>query len=242
MPKIGSKEVNMARDNVAGLLIQVINLERRPDRLARISGELKNSGLNFEILVAVDGQEEGYESEYISRGEIGCWKSHVKAMRRQIETGAEFSLILEDDANIGNRIDRQALTQMLELMRRNQLDILQIGFIDQFYVPSLRTGILEYIISLLKSRGNKDASGLRFVLGEFRAGTHAYIVNTRLADAISMTVINPPLIPWDGYLESLARGQLGRGDIRIARLDKSLVSQVSRESRNGKVDSDIASQ
>jgi hypothetical protein len=163
-------------------------------------------------------------------------------MRRQIETGAEFSLILEDDANIGNRIDRQALTQMLELMRRNQLDMLQIGFIDQFYVPSLRTGMLEYIISLLKSRGNKDASGLRFVLGEFRAGTHAYIVNTRLADAISMTVINPPLIPWDGYLESLARGQLGRGDIRIARLDKSLVSQVSRESRNGKVDSDIASQ
>jgi len=104
----------------------------------------------------------------------------------------------------------------------------------------LSTGPLEFLISLLKNRGTVDKSGVRFVLGEFRAGTHAYIVNSRLADAISRTVSEPPLIPWDGYLESLARGQIGRGDIRIARLVKSVVSQASREPHSLIVDSDIA--
>jgi hypothetical protein len=100
--------------------------------------------------------------------------------------------------------------------------------------------MLEFLIALLRNRGTKDSSGLRFVNGDFRAGAHAYIVNARLAEAISTNVPEPPLIPWDGYLESLARGQVGRGDIRIARLVKSVVSQASRVPESPKVDSDIA--
>jgi hypothetical protein len=128
------------------------------------------------------------------------------------------------------------------MMKRNKLDLLQIGYIEQFYTPSLRAGLLEFLLSLLSGRGTKDSSGLRFVLGDFRAGTHAYIVNSRLAKAISSTVIEPPLIPWDGFLESLARGQMGRQDIRIARLVKSVVSQTSRTSKNQEVDSDVGIQ
>jgi hypothetical protein len=125
-------------------------------------------------------------------------------------------------------------------MARNHLDILQIGFIEHFYSLSIRRGILEFIIDLLKGRGQKDVSGFRFVLGEFRAGAHAYIINGRLAEAISTTVKEPPLIPWDGYLETLA-GQIGRGEMRVARLVKSAVAQASRLSKNSKVDSNIAS-
>jgi GR25 family glycosyltransferase involved in LPS biosynthesis len=161
-------------------------------------------------------------------------------MRRLVEKNVEYSLILEDDATLSRSVNDEYLAGMVELMERNQLDMLQIGFIEEFYSASLRSGILEFFITLLKSRGTKDISGVRFVLGEFRAGTHAYIVNSRLADAISATVSNPPLIPWDGYLESLARGQIGRGDIRIARLAKSEVSQASRAPQSMKVDSDIA--
>lgn len=232
----------MIGTNVTKPLIQVINLARRPDRLTRIRGELQRSGLNFEILVAVDGQLEPFESEFLSKGEVGCWKSHCKSMRRLVEQGAEFSLILEDDASLEEIVDEKFLSQMTSMMKRNQLDMLQIGYIQQFYSPSLRAGLLEFFLSLLSGRGTKDSSGFRFVLGDFRAGTHAYIVNARLAEAISSTVIEPPLIPWDGFLESLARGQMGRGDIRIARLVKSLVSQISRTSKNQKVDSDVAIQ
>lgn len=178
--------------NSPGVFVQVINLARRPDRLAQVSAELNQAGLDFETQVAVDGQIYGYESDFVSRGEIGCWKSHLNAMRRLVEEKFDYSLILEDDATLSRSVNVEYLSGMVEVMKRNQLDMLQIGFIEEFYLPSLRSGILEFFISLLKNRGTKDSSGVRFVLGEFRAGTHAYIVNSRLADAISANVSDPP--------------------------------------------------
>jgi len=195
--------------------------------------------LSFEVQTAVDGKLDRLGSEYLSDGEVGCWKSHVNSMRRQVETKYPFSLILEDDAIISSTVDENFLTKMMDLMERNKIDMLQIGYIEHFYSASLRQGIFEFLIALLKGRGVKDSSGFRFVPGEFRAGTHAYLVGNRLAKAISETVSEPPLIPWDGYLESLARGQLGRGDINISRLVKSLVPQFSRAHEGMRLDSDV---
>jgi GR25 family glycosyltransferase involved in LPS biosynthesis len=236
------RNLDMTNLNNSGLLIQVINLATRPDRLALISAELHKAGLRFETQVAVDGQAIGFESKFLSKGEIGCFKSHVNSMRRQAATGAPFCLILEDDATLSPEVNEKFLSEMTRLMARNQIDILQIGFIEHFYslsIRSIRSGILEFLIDLLKRRGQKDVSGIRFVLGEFRAGAHAYIINSRLSEAISTRVHEPPLIPWDGYLASLA-GQIGRGEIRVARLVNSVVSQASRFSESSKVDSNIA--
>ena len=230
----------MTNSNNLRLLIQVINLAMRPDRLALISSNLHKAGLNFETQVAVDGRTVDIESKFLSKGEIGCFKSHVNSMRRQVETGAQFSLILEDDAALSPAVNEKFLSELTELMIRNQLDVLQIGFIEHFYSLSVRRGILEFLIELLKGRGQKDVSGVRFVLGDFRAGAHAYIINNRLAEAISSTVKEPPLVPWDGYMQTLA-GQVGRGEIKIARLVKSVVAQASRLSKDSEVDSNIAS-
>ena len=230
----------MADSKNPELLIQVINLAKRPDRLALITENLHKAGLSFETQVAVDGQTVETESKFLSRGEVGCFRSHVKAMRRQVETGAPFSLILEDDAVLSPAVNQKFLSEMTQLMIRNQIDILQLGFIEHFYSLSIKRGVLEFLIDLLKGRGQKDISGTRFVMGEFRAGTHAYLVNNRLAEAISTTVKVPPLIPWDGYMQTLA-GQIGRGEIRVARLVKSVVSQASRLSMDSEVDSNIAS-
>jgi GR25 family glycosyltransferase involved in LPS biosynthesis len=224
----------------SGILIQVINLARRPDRLAKVSSSLKRAGLTAETLIAVDGQLEQSQSEFLSKGEIAVWKSHINAMRKLVDRNAQFSLILEDDATLGSEVNEKFLFEIKDLMERNQLDLLQIGYIEKFYSPSLSSGLLEFLIALLRNKGKKDSSGFRFVHGDFRGGAHAYIVNARLADAISTFVPEPPLIPWDGYLESLARGQVGRGDIRIARLVKSVVSQASRVPESLKVDSDIS--
>jgi GR25 family glycosyltransferase involved in LPS biosynthesis len=223
----------------SGLLIQVINLATRPDRLNLISADLHKAGLSFETQQAVDGKTVEIESKFLSKSEIGCFTSHINSMRRHVETGAQFSLILEDDAVFSPVVNEEFLSEMTALMSRNHLDILQIGFIEHFYSLSIRRGILEFLIDLLKGRGQKDVSGFRFVLGEFRAGAHAYIINARLAEAISTAVKEPPLIPWDGYLECLA-GQIGRGEMRVARLVKSVVAQASRLSKSSKVDSNIA--
>jgi GR25 family glycosyltransferase involved in LPS biosynthesis len=221
------------------LLIQVNNLATRPDRLALISAELQKAGLVFETQVAVDGQALGFQSKFLSKGEIGCFKSHVSAMRRQTEAGAPFSLILEDDATLSPTANETFLSEMTGLMARNQIDILQIGFIEHFYSLSIRSGILEFLIDLLKRRGQKDVSGYRFVLGEFRAGAHAYIINARLAEAISAAGTEPSLLPFDDWLGLTARGQTHR-NIKIARLVKSVVSQASRLSQDSEIDSNIA--
>jgi GR25 family glycosyltransferase involved in LPS biosynthesis len=228
----------MTNSIASGILIQVINLKRRPDRMARISDDLQRAGLSFETQVAVDGQLETYEPKFLSKGAIGCWKSHVNSMQRIVEANAPFGLILEDDAVLSPIVNDQFLSGMTDLMKRNQIDILQIGFIDWRNSISIRSGLLEFLIALLKHRGTKDLSGVRFVLGEFLETTHAYLVNARLAQAISETFPGPPLLPWDDYLGVLAKSQIKSG-IRIARLVNSVASQESKESLGSKLDSDI---
>jgi GR25 family glycosyltransferase involved in LPS biosynthesis len=220
------------------LLIQVINRANRPDRLALVASQLKDAGLSFKTLVAVDGKKAGLESKFLSMGETGCFKSHVSAMRRQTEVGAAYSLILEDDAVLTSAVNEKFLSEMMDLMDRNKLDMLQIGYIQHLYSFSLRSGILESVIEVLNGRGRKDNSGIRFVIGEFRSGAHAYLVNARLADGIASAVSEPPLLPWDDWLGLMAKSQTHRG-FRIARLVDSMVSQASRSSLNSSVDSDI---
>ena len=228
----------MAELNTPKLLIQVINLSSRPDRLAVMESQLNKAGLDFETQVAVDGKKSGLKSKFLSMGEIGCFKSHLNAMRRQKETGSAYSLILEDDATLSPLVNQKFLSEMLNLMERNRLDILQIGFIEHFYTFSISSGVLESLIILLNGRGKRDPSGFRYVVGDFRSGAHAYIVSARLAEGISGTVSEPPLLPWDDWLGLMAKAQTHR-NFRIARLVKSVVSQASRSSQNSKIDSDI---
>jgi GR25 family glycosyltransferase involved in LPS biosynthesis len=224
----------------SNMLVQVINLARRPDRLARITSDLHRAGINYQIQVAVDGHLEENTSATLSKGEVGCWKSHINAMRQIGETGASHSLILEDDAKLESMVSPDFLSRMINLMTVNNIDLLQIGFIGQYYHVPIQAGILKYLNAYLKNRGKRDGSGVRFVLGDFRAGTHAYIVNARLAKAICATAAEPSIRPWDGYLNSVAIGRAGL-DARVARLGTSVISQVSRQPNSIEIDSDIAS-
>jgi glycosyl transferase family 25 len=96
------------------LLVQVINLDRSPDRLQRIAGRLKALGMTWERLAASDGRlldlndpalvdhaEFGRRhGKHPLAGELGCYLSHVRAIRRLLESKADVSLILEDDAQL----------------------------------------------------------------------------------------------------------------------------------------------
>ena len=106
----------MTESNNLVILIQVINLLRRPDRLERISSDLKKAGLTFETQIAVDGQAANFQSKFLSRGEIGCFKSHINAMRRQVEVGAPYSFILEDDAKLSPEVDQSRHTRKLRML------------------------------------------------------------------------------------------------------------------------------
>lgn len=89
----------------------VINLDRAPDRLARIRSQLDALGLPWTRLAAVDARalspaqvasldEAAYRRKHgmkPSLGELGCYLSHIEVMRALLASPHEFALVLEDD-------------------------------------------------------------------------------------------------------------------------------------------------
>ena len=94
-----------------GLQTWVINLDRAPERLARVSAQLQHLQLPFTRLAAVDARalspeqraaldEPAYRRKHGMNpvlGELGCYLSHVAVMRAFLASKAEFALVLEDD-------------------------------------------------------------------------------------------------------------------------------------------------
>ena len=90
----------------------VINLDRAPERLARIGAQLQRLKLPYTRLAAVDAhaltteQHASLDAAAYRRkhgmtpvlGELGCYLSHVQAMHAFLASDALFALILEDDA------------------------------------------------------------------------------------------------------------------------------------------------
>ena len=89
----------------------VINLERAPERLARVRAQLESIGLPWTRLAAVDARaltpqqaaaldEPAYRRKHgmtPSLGELGCYLSHIEVMRALLASGHRFALVLEDD-------------------------------------------------------------------------------------------------------------------------------------------------
>lgn len=88
----------------------IINLERARGRWAAMVGECERAGLEWERVAAVEGARvpgwarvfdgRGYRLRQGRRridGEVGCYLSHLKAVRAFMRTGEPLGLILEDD-------------------------------------------------------------------------------------------------------------------------------------------------
>ncbi len=92
----------------------VINLDRAPDRLARVCEQLERLRLPWQRLPAVDARaltpaqralldEPAFHRRHGMTplpGELGCYLSHIEAMRRFLASGAEAALVLEDDIRL----------------------------------------------------------------------------------------------------------------------------------------------
>lgn len=81
------------------MLIVVINLRRRTDRLAFMAAQLDALGLAFERIDAVDGSapDFGPASPELTAVERACALSHHKAWQHFLASGHERCLVLEDD-------------------------------------------------------------------------------------------------------------------------------------------------
>ncbi len=120
------------------LLTLVINLDRSPHRLAQIARQLEDISWPWERLSAADGKSLDLEDRSLLDlvafkrkhgkmplpGEVGCYLSHVWAMRRFLETDSDFLLILEDDVKLGADMP-QVLHALFE--RADQWDVVMLS-------------------------------------------------------------------------------------------------------------------
>lgn len=85
----------------------MINLNKRPDRLARITEHLATLGVPMERIEAYDGttldfidsnwRKRGRSTESRWRGEFGCYMSHMTALSEAMHQKIFPCMILEDD-------------------------------------------------------------------------------------------------------------------------------------------------
>ena len=90
----------------------VINLASDTERMQTVSNHLNDLGIEFERLNAVNGRELDsdvagyskwryalYTAKEKNPGELGCYFSHIEALKRFVESGEDYGLIMEDDVN-----------------------------------------------------------------------------------------------------------------------------------------------
>ena len=89
----------------------VINLDRAADRMERFEKDFASFPIPFIRVPAIEGktltfpvQDHDAFMYFVNQGrvgrpgEVGCYLSHIKALKTFIESGKEFGMICEDDA------------------------------------------------------------------------------------------------------------------------------------------------
>jgi glycosyl transferase family 25 len=170
----------------------VINLDRAPQRLARIGGQLQRLGLPFERLAAVDAQlltptqhaaldDSAYRSKHGMTpvlGELGCYLSHVAVMQRFLASEASFALVLEDDVLLHDSLP-EVLRALMQHPQR--WDMVKLSAVHSGTpMPYLDLGA-GHRLAVMLSRCT---------------GSSAYLMNRRAAQAYAAGLL-PMQLPYD---------------------------------------------
>ena len=147
--------------------VYVINLARSVDRRAHIIAELRKTGLDYEIMTAVDGRDLDlhdpalidsslFAKSSFPAGTAGCALSHLHAYQKIIADGLDEALILEDDvtlpADLGNLADavaRHMTGAEVALLNYGSPDVCKMSRHGVVELPSARQLALPIDISHL---------------------------------------------------------------------------------------------
>lgn len=159
--------------------VYVINLDRRPDRMAEMTERLGSFGLEFERVSAVDAktakflwQVSWWKAVIFKlghlplRGAVGCYLSHRFIWAKIIANNIPQALILEDDAEVvewDSRILHLELEDFdLELLRLQATDaptLAKVGFdgqkknfLGRDAVNEMSYGSVAYLVTNIGAR------------------------------------------------------------------------------------------
>jgi len=89
--------------------VYLINLNRRPDRLATATAKLDRAGVPFTRWPAVDGSKAAPRGYPGGAGAYGCLQSHTRLLAHCLDAGQGAVMVFEDDVTLcDNFLDRLA--------------------------------------------------------------------------------------------------------------------------------------
>jgi glycosyl transferase family 25 len=176
--------------------VLVINLDRSPQRLANMGARLAGWPWPWERLPAVDGSalagwpaaevdEATYRRRHgreLPRGEVGCYLSHLRAMRRFLESGRDHLVLLEDDAVPGP--DFVTVVERL-LERAGDWDLVKLSGFHRCGPWSVASLTAQH----------------RLAIPFARQGNTAALLMSRAAASRLLDALQPMSLPYDHALE-----------------------------------------
>ena len=178
---------------MASLHTWVINLDRAPERLARIGARLDALGVPWTRFPAVEGKlltaadqaqlldRSGFERCHgmtPTLGELGCYVSHVRVMQAFLDSAHDFALILEDDVQPGPGLP-EVLRQLSEAH----------ACWDMVKLSAIHSGTPQAVADL--------GHGYRLgVMLSRCTGSSAYLINRRAAQRYVEQLL-PMQLPYD---------------------------------------------
>ncbi|XP_078686961.1 procollagen galactosyltransferase 1-A-like isoform X1 [Branchiostoma floridae x Branchiostoma belcheri] len=198
--------------------IYVINLKRRPERRKRMVHTLKEIGLDFKLMEAVDGltlnasvlkkmgvtvlpeYKDPWADRSMTMGEIGCFLSHYKIWEEMVEKNLDWVLVFEDDIRFEPFFKRRMYKMLNEIEEiRLDWDLIYIG--RKKVVPEQRPG-LGYV-----GRKRMQLEGEHWVLGTttmihvtYSYWTLGYMITWRGAKKLLDVKPLTKMIPVDEFL------------------------------------------
>jgi glycosyl transferase, family 25 len=151
--------------------VYVINLARSADRRAHITAELKKTGMDHEIMTAVDGREVDLSDRtvidpaltYVTQflpGTAGAALSHLNAYRKIVADGRDVALVLEDDvvlpadlASLADAVAAQLVGAEVALLSYDSYRSCKLSIQGSVHLPSARLLALPIEIRMISSGG-----------------------------------------------------------------------------------------
>ena len=211
----------------------VINLDSREDRWREASSQFSKLPFEVERVSAVLARDVENEEPYVPSGVAATWRSHQKAMRAHLQSGAEFGFILEDDFLVSHDISR-ILSRVTTFC---DFDLVQFGFLT----PSPLRRLIRHLIGtrdvslkmlnrlskilhlpLFEKLLIREQSEIPFslVLNDIQAGGQSYLVSKKFSEA-AQSMNNPSFLSADGMLMALSETRT----FKVARVRVNQIKQ-----------------
>jgi len=118
----------------------LINMDGAEERLRKSDEELRNAGINYKRMPAVNGNEISFPIKEFSEisykvlhgrrtvpPEVGCYLSHINCMNDFLESSMDYAIIFEDDITIMPEF-KKILSQ--SIAHGNHWDILRLTTVN----------------------------------------------------------------------------------------------------------------